>query len=78
MNKVRLQLIVGCVALLALPFATLCAQQVPHPSDVFGFTPGDDYKIADYGQMLEYYRQLDAASDRVEMIEIGKSAVGKT
>ncbi len=51
--------------------------QVPHPSDVFGFTPGDDYKLATYDQMLEYYKQLDAASDRVQMREIGKSVLGK-
>ncbi len=51
--------------------------QVPRPSDVFGFTPGDDYKLATYDQMLEYYKQLDAASDRVQMREIGKSVLGK-
>lgn len=51
--------------------------QVPHPSDVFGFQPGDNYQLANYGQMLEYYRQLDAASDRVMMREIGSSVLGK-
>lgn len=51
--------------------------QVPHPADVFGFTPGDDYKLATYDQMLEYYKQLDAASDRVQMREIGKSVLDK-
>ena len=51
--------------------------QVPHPADVFGFTPGDDYKLATYDQMLEYYKQLDAASDRVQMREIGISVLGK-
>ncbi len=77
MRTVRVRLLAWCLAVVALPLSTVAAQQVPHPSDVFGFTPGDDYKIADYGQMLEYYRQLDAASDRVQMIEIGKSALGK-
>ncbi len=63
--------------LCALPAFSLTAQQVPHPRDVFGFEPGADYQIADYSQMLEYYRQLDAASDRVQMIEFGRSALGK-
>ena len=51
--------------------------QVPHPSDVFGFNPGDDYKLATYSQMVEYYKKLDAASDRVQMREIGTSVLGR-
>lgn len=51
--------------------------QVPSPGEVFGFEPGADYELADYGQMVEYYRRLDAASDRVQMLEIGKSVRGQ-
>jgi len=61
---------------LLLPAAYLNAQ-VPHPKEVFGFTPGDDYQLATYQQMLEYYRKLAAASERVELREIGKSVLGK-
>ena len=60
-----------------LLLVTRLGAQVPHPADVYGFTPGDDYKLATYDQMLEYYKQLDAASDRVEMREIGKSVLGR-
>ncbi|MEM7373264.1 MAG: M14 family metallopeptidase [Bacteroidota bacterium] len=63
-----------CGCLLGIQFV---AAQVPHPSDVFGFHPGDNYQLANYGQMLEYYRQLDASSDRVMMREIGSSVLGK-
>ena len=63
--------------ILLIIFNTNSTAQVPHPSDVFGFTPGDDYKLATYDQMLEYYKQLDAASDRVQMREIGTSVLGK-
>ena len=62
---------------LALVPASGLEAQVPHPRDVFGFTPGDDHQIATYDQMLEYYRRLDEASDRVVMREIGTSALGK-
>ncbi|MFK2820932.1 M14 metallopeptidase family protein [Flavobacteriaceae sp. LMIT009] len=51
--------------------------QIPKPSDVFGFEVGADYKLADYDQMLEYYEKLDASTDRVKMIEIGKSVMGR-
>jgi hypothetical protein len=46
---------------------------VPAPADVMGFEPGADYLLADYGQLLEYYRALAASSDRVELTEIGRS-----
>ena len=48
------------------------------PADVFGFQPGDDYKLASYEQMESYYRQLAAESDRVQLREIGNSALGRS
>ncbi|MBL7865831.1 MAG: peptidase M14 [Cyclobacteriaceae bacterium] len=52
--------------------------QIPKPADTFGFEPGADYKMATYDQMLAYYDKLDAATDRVKMIEIGKSVRGRS
>lgn len=63
--------------LLLVLVSQMAAAQVPKPSDVFGFEPGADYKLADYKQMLDYYSRLDKASERVQMIEIGKSVLGK-
>jgi len=68
-------LVLTVLALLsALPPAHA---QVPTPRDVFGFDVGEDRRPADYDQMMEYYRRLDAASDRVQMREIGRSARGR-
>jgi hypothetical protein len=55
---------------------TSAAQNVPAPKDVLGFTPGDDRKLANWAQTLEYFKKLDAASDRVRFQEIGKSTMG--
>ena len=57
--------------------AILHAQKVPSPEDVFGFQVGADYKLADYDQMLDYYDQLAKTSDRVKMMDIGKSVMGR-
>ena len=51
--------------------------QIPKPEDVFGFKVGADYKLAKYDQLLEYYGKLAASSDRIQMVEIGKSVMGK-
>jgi hypothetical protein len=49
---------------------------VPAPADVIGFDPGEDYLLADYGQLLAYYQRLAEASDRVDLVEIGRSTRG--
>ena len=55
---------------------TLAAQGVPAPKDVLGWTPGDDRKLASWAQVVEYFKKLDAASDRVQFQEIGKTTMG--
>jgi Zinc carboxypeptidase len=57
--------------------AAVASSPPPHPREVFGFQPGTDYKLADYGQLLDYYRALDAATDRMKLVEIGKSTQGR-
>lgn len=61
---------------IALSGAAVIAQ-LPKPSETFGFEPGADYKMASYQQMMAYYAKLDAATDRVQMIDIGKSVRGR-
>jgi hypothetical protein len=63
----------GLILLTAL---TVAAQTVPAPKDVLGFTPGDDRKLASWAQVVDYFKKLDAASDRVVFQEIGKSTMG--
>ena len=67
------QLFFCCLCLL--PLALYAAPR--SPAEIFGFNPGDDYKLASYEQMETYYRQLAAESDRVELREIGESALGR-
>ncbi len=62
-----------CGALLS-PVATAA---VPTPESVLGFVPGEDRKLADWGQVLGYLRALDAASDRVSVEELGKTTGGR-
>ena len=50
--------------------------QVPAPKDVIGFTPGDDRKLASWASIVDYFKKLDTASDRVMFEEIGKSTMG--
>ena len=50
---------------------------IPTPAEVLGFTPGDDRKLASWDQVVDYFKRLDQASDRVVFEELGKSTMGK-
>ena len=52
------------------------APAVPAPEDVLGFRPGDDRKLASWASVVEYFKRLDAASDRVKFEELGKTTMG--
>jgi hypothetical protein len=52
------------------------AARVPAPEDVLGFRPGDDRKLASWASVVEYFKKLDEASDRVRFEELGKSTMG--
>jgi hypothetical protein len=49
---------------------------IPVPSDVLGFIPGDDRRLASWAKVVEYFQKLAASSDRVRFEEIGKSTMG--
>lgn len=51
---------------------------LPTPESAFGFRPGADYKLATYEDVVAYFEALDAASDRMTMVEAGTSTQGRT
>ena len=63
----------GAIFLFAL---AITAQTIPKPQDTLGFTPGDDRKLASWSSIVDYFKKLDASSDRVMFEEIGKTTLG--
>ncbi|MDB4893190.1 MAG: peptidase carboxypeptidase, partial [Gemmatimonadetes bacterium] len=68
--------IVFATAIALLP-STASAQKVTSPKEQFGFNIGDDYKLANYTQFETYFRKLAKESNRMKLVEIGKSAEGR-
>jgi hypothetical protein len=62
----------------ALAVVSASAQNLTSPKAHFGFNIGDDYQLANYTQYEAYIKKLDAESDRMKLVEIGKSAEGRT
>ncbi|HEX9582758.1 MAG TPA: M14 metallopeptidase family protein, partial [Gemmatimonadales bacterium] len=67
-----------CSIALLFPIATaLSAQAIPTPESALGFKPGADFKLATYEESVRYFQQLDAASDRIRLIEVGRTSEGR-
>jgi hypothetical protein len=56
--------------------ASARAQAVPTPESVLGHKPGDDFYLASYDEVRDYFRKLAAASDRIKLISIGRTTRG--
>ncbi|MBI3950812.1 MAG: hypothetical protein HY314_10215 [Acidobacteria bacterium] len=49
----------------------------PTPASVLGFEPGEDRKLAIWDQVVEYFKRLDAASDRITVEELGRTTLNQ-
>ena len=71
------------VFFMAIIFALVSAapasfgQSLKTPEEVFGFKPGTDRMLIDYEQLTSYLAELDEASPKLKMVEIGESPMGK-
>jgi hypothetical protein len=68
--------LIPSVVLLTLA-TSAAAQGITSPKQQFGFNIGDDYQLANYDQFVEYWHKLDRESDRMKVVEIGKTAEGR-
>ena len=66
------------IILLTLLFLIthIASAQIPAPEKVFGYRIGMDRKVADMHQIVDYFKKLDKASDRIKVIEVGKTTLG--
>jgi hypothetical protein len=64
---------------LVTALATVPAAEttVTSPKQFFGFSIGDDYQLANYTQLAEYWHKLEKESNRMKLVEIGKTSEGR-
>ena len=74
----------ACATVLLLASAAPQAQQKPAtskvtaPKEQFGHNVGDDYRLVNYTQYLEYLKKMDAQSERMMVVDIGKTEEGRS
>jgi hypothetical protein len=54
------------------------ASKVTAPKDQFGFAVGDDYRLVNYTQYTDYVKKMQAQSERMTVVDIGKTEEGRT
>ncbi len=65
------------VLFLGLVAPAWAQSRITSPREQFGFAIGDDYQLATYSQLTDYWKTLDRESDRMTMVSIGKTAEGR-
>ncbi len=73
---VRASAIGAGLAALLVTAASLRAQ-IPTPESVLGYKPGADFHLASYEDSLGYFRKLAASSNRIKLVNVGKSTQGR-
>ncbi len=75
-NVIHPLAIAAAVVTIALVVPT-AQTAITSPKAQFGFSLGDDYQLVNYTQLADYWRKLDAESDRMVVQEIGKTSEGR-
>ena len=77
MLRIRFTALVALLALsMSLPLSA--QRKITTPKEEFGFNVGDDYMLATYTQFEKYVQKLAKESDRMKLVDIGKTAEGRT
>ena len=77
--KISSNLIVTVAMLCSgVAFAQQPRPNITTPKQAFGFNIGDDYHLANYVQLEKYWKQLATESDRMKLVDMGKTAEGRT
>src|SRR5262245_8507495 len=67
------------IAALTVPEAQKAtAPKVTAPNEQFGWSIGDDYRLVNYTQYTDYLKKMDAQSERMLVVDIGKTEEGRT
>ena len=74
----RKRLRIAAVLLVLFLAPTLAQQPLTSPRQQFGSNIGDDYFLVNYSQMIDYWKELDWQSDRLRLVDIGKTSEDRT
>ena len=68
----------AALALVMIMGGAANAASITPPSEAFAQNPGSDYFLADYTAYEAYLKTLASQSDRMKLVDFGKSEEGRT
>jgi hypothetical protein len=71
------KLFLGLMLFFSSSFPSI-SQTLPSPKQHFGFSIGDNYKLATYTQTEEYFKKIASASNRVLLVNMGMTEEGRS
>jgi hypothetical protein len=77
MRRLIFTSVLSCLLTMWAPVPVAGQGGITSPRSQFGHNIGDDYFLANYTQMIEYWRKLDRESDRMKLVQIGTTAEGR-
>ena len=63
-------------AILLVAAQRAAPQSIPTPASILGFPVGADFKLATYDDSYRYFQALAKASDKIRLIDVGKTSSG--
>ena len=69
--------LIALVSLFLLPGLRAQQPHISSPKELIGFSIGDDYKLASYAQIETMWKKWAAESNRMKLVDIGKTAEGR-
>jgi hypothetical protein len=69
--------LIFCAAWAVFALSAQTTTAITTPKEAFGFNIGDDYQVANYTQLEAYWKKLATESDRMKLVDIGKTAEGR-
>src|SRR5689334_10566136 len=76
MSVLRHLVLPGAFALFGVSAAAAQQPTIPTPESSLGFTVGADFKLATYDESIAYFQKLAAASNRIRLVDVGKTSTG--
>jgi hypothetical protein len=77
-NKRRAPALALALALFAAAGSAQAQQRLTSPQQQFGHPIGADYVLPNYQDLVAYWQKLDGESDRMTLVDIGRTEEGRT
>ena len=76
MLRIRPIGVITTAALITVSNSPAQQAAIPTPESSLGFAVGADFKLATYDESIAYFQKLAAASNRIRLIDVGKTSTG--